>query len=226
MRPKSSPRSTIPTSRTSTGSKRRRVCRSSWSSSRARLAQRVARGPIPIDEALPIARQIAEALEAAHEAGIIHRDLKPANIKVRADGTVKVLDFGLAKALESADAMRANGDGKANELTDHHDASDDATGLILGTAAYMSPEQAKGRPADKRADIWAFGVVLFEMLTGRALFAGESTMDVLGAVLRQPMDLAALPGTTPADRATSAASLPRARSQAAVARHRRRSHRD
>ncbi len=161
------------------------------------LAQRIARGPIPIDEALPIARQIADALEAAHEAGIIHRDLKPANIKVRADGTVKVLDFGLAKALESADAIRQTADGKANSPTITTPAMTQA-GLILGTAAYMSPEQAKGRPADKRADIWAFGVVLFEMLTGRALFAGESTMDVLGAVLRQPTDLTALPGTTPA----------------------------
>jgi serine/threonine protein kinase len=142
------------------------------------LAERIARGPIPLDEALPIARQIAEALEAAHEHGIIHRDLKPANIKVRPDGTVKVLDFGLAKAFDSAPASI--------------DASQSATmtspamtrmGVILGTAAYMSPEQARGKPVNKRADIWSFGVVLYEMVTGRQLFKGSTVSDTLAALL-------------------------------------------
>src|SRR5262245_3979980 len=128
------------------------------------LADRIAAGPMPLAEALPIARQIAEALEAAHEHGVVHRDLKPANVKVRDDGVVKVLDFGLAKALDpsssSADA--------ANSPT--FTAIGTEMGMILGTAAYMSPEQAKGKAADKRADVWAFGVVLYEMLAGRALF--------------------------------------------------------
>ena len=133
------------------------------------LSQRIARGAIPIDEALPIAKQIAEALEAAHEQGIIHRDLKPANIKVRADGTVKVLDFGLAKALDPA---AASSPAAMNSPTITSPAMTQA-GMILGTAAYMAPEQARGTAVDKRADIWAFGVVLFEMLTGRRAFAGE-----------------------------------------------------
>src|ERR1700694_2932853 len=123
------------------------------------LADRIAQGPIPLDEALPIAKQIAEALEAAHEQGIIHRDLKPANIKVRTDGTVKVLDFGLAKAI---DATGSSGAGAMNSPT--LSMLPTQAGLILGTAAYMSPEQAKGRAVDKRADIWAFGAVLYEML--------------------------------------------------------------
>ena len=118
--------------------------------SRSRLAERIAQGPIPLDEALPIAKQIAEALEAAHEAGVIHRDLKPANIKVREDGTVKVLDFGLAKAL---DPNPAGDPSQSPTLT----AAATQMGVIMGTAAYMSPEQAKGRPVDKRADVWAFG---------------------------------------------------------------------
>src|SRR5262249_27441359 len=125
------------------------------------LADRIARGPIAINDALPIARQIAEALEAAHEQGIIHRDLKPSTIKVRPDGPLKVLDFGLAKAMAQAGAMSSS-----------HSMSPTITtpamtqmGMILGTAAYMSPEQAKGRLADKRSDVWAFGVVVFEMLT-------------------------------------------------------------
>ena len=127
------------------------------------LADRIAQGAIPVDEALAIAKQIAEALEAAHEQGIIHRDLKPANIKVREDGTVKVLDFGLAKAL---DATSGAGCG-ADELAGSQRRVPTEAGVILGTAAYMSPEQARGRPVDKRADIWAFGAVLYEMLTGR-----------------------------------------------------------
>ena len=131
------------------------------------LADRIAHGPLPVDEALAIARQIADALEAAHEHGIVHRDLKPANIKVRDDGTVKVLDFGLAKAPRADPVSAAMGDAYA--VADDHEPGDHTgVGVILGTAAYMSPEQAKGKPADKRSDIWAFGCVLFEMLTGEA----------------------------------------------------------
>src|SRR5205814_10567652 len=126
------------------------------------LADRIALGPIPIDEALPIARQIAEALEVAHDQGIVHRDLKPANIKVKADGTVKVLDFGLAKMLEPETAA-SSGLSMSPTLTVHATYA----GVILGTAAYMSPEQARGKAVDRRADIWAFGCVLFEMLAGR-----------------------------------------------------------
>ena len=157
------------------------------------LQDRIAKGPIPLDEALPIARQIAEALEAAHEQGIIHRDLKPANVKVRDDGTVKVLDFGLAKALgpDLSDAEAAN------SPTMTMTAAATKMGVIMGTAAYMSPEQARGKTVDKRADIWAFGVVLFEMLTGRQAFAGTDISLTLAAVLRQDMDWAELPSDTP-----------------------------
>ena len=159
------------------------------------LSQRIARGPIPLDETLPIARQIAEALEAAHEQGIIHRDLKPANIKVRADGTVKVLDFGLAKALDtpaSSGAVEA-----MNSPTITSPAVTQA-GMILGTAAYMAPEQARGKAVDRRADIWAFGAVLFEMLTGRQVFKGETVSHVIAAVLKDEPDWTALPADTPA----------------------------
>jgi len=156
------------------------------------LSQRIARGAMPLDEALPIAKQIAEALEAAHEQGIIHRDLKPANIKVRADGTVKVLDFGLAKAIDptagsSATAMNSP------TLSIHATQA----GMILGTAAYMSPEQARGTTVDKRADVWAFGVVLWEMLTGRRLFEGATVSDTLAAVLTRDPDWTALPAGAP-----------------------------
>ena len=154
------------------------------------LADRIKHGPIPLDEALPIAKQIAEALEAAHEAGVIHRDLKPANIKVRDDGTVKVLDFGLAKALDP----NPEGDpSQSPTLT----AAATQMGVIMGTAAYMSPEQAAGRTVDKRGDVWSFGVVLFEMLTGQRLFTGETVSHVLGAVLQVGPKWDALPTGTP-----------------------------
>jgi serine/threonine-protein kinase len=157
------------------------------------LADRIASGPLPLTDALAIAQQIASALETAHEQGIVHRDLKPANVKVREDDTVKVLDFGLAKAFAPAGESSVDA---ANSPTITTPAMTEL-GMILGTAAYMSPEQARGRPADKRADIWAFGVVLFEMLTGRRLFDGETVSDTLAAVLRQEIDWRALPADTP-----------------------------
>src|SRR5262249_451725 len=147
------------------------------------LSERIARGAIPIDEALPIAKQIAEALEAAHEQGIIHRDLKPANIKVTPSGTVKVLDFGLAKIAEPSPAMTGPS-ARSLSPTITSPALMTGVGVLLGTAAYMSPEQAKGRPADRRSDIWAFGCVLYEMLAGRRAFEGEDVVDLLGAVTR------------------------------------------
>ena len=143
------------------------------------LADRIARGPIPIDEALPMARQIAEALEAAHEQGIIHRDLKPANIKIREDGTVKVLDFGLAKALDRK--SEAGGDAMKSPAPGAHATE---AGVILGTAAYMSPEQARGRTVDRRADIWAFGVVFYEMLSGTRPYTGDSSQETMASVFR------------------------------------------
>ncbi|HVL69473.1 MAG TPA: protein kinase [Vicinamibacterales bacterium] len=158
------------------------------------LSQRIGRGPVPLEETLPIARQIAEALEAAHEHGIVHRDLKPANIKVRPDGTVKVLDFGLAKAMDPAAAVAAP---VMNSPTFTSPAMTQM-GVILGTAAYMAPEQARGKAVDKRADIWAFGLILHEMLTGRPMFSGEDASDVLAAVLRQEIEWQALPDATPA----------------------------
>jgi len=156
------------------------------------LADWLAKGPIPVDEALPIARQIGEALEAAHEQGIIHRDLKPANIKVRDDGTVKVLDFGLAKAMGPA---AASGD-PADSPTLTSPAMTQM-GMVLGTAAYMSPEQARGRPVDKRSDIFSFGCVLYEMLTGAKPFAGETVSELIGAVLHQTVDFGRLPPGVP-----------------------------
>ena len=157
------------------------------------LSQRLARGAIPLDEALPIARQIAEALEAAHEQGIIHRDLKPANIKVRPDGTVKVLDFGLAKATEptpgSLPSMSISPTITTPAMTQ--------SGMILGTSAYMSPEQARGRLVDKRTDVWAFGAVLYEMLTGARAFDGEDTTEVIAAVVKTTPNWSALPVDTP-----------------------------
>jgi len=166
---------------------------------------------LPIDEALPIAKQIADALEAAHEQGVIHRDLKPANIKVRTDGTVKVLDFGLAKLVGPAEAglhgepSGAHGDARGVRLQPDFSASPTITtpamtqaGMILGTAAYMSPEQARGKTVDKRADIWAFGAVLFEMLTSRRAFPGEDITDTIVSVVSKEPDWSALPAATPA----------------------------
>jgi serine/threonine-protein kinase len=139
------------------------------------LADRITQGRIRLDEALGIVRQIAEAIEAAHEKGIIHRDLKPANIKLRPDGTVKVLDFGLAKIFETQPARAS--------VSDSPDRSASMPGMVLGTAAYMAPEQAKGQEADRRADVWGVGCVLFEMLTGRAVFEGDTNGDILAEVL-------------------------------------------
>jgi Tol biopolymer transport system component/predicted Ser/Thr protein kinase len=159
------------------------------------LAQRLARGPMPLDEALPIAKQIAEALESAHDAGIVHRDLKPANVKVREDGTVKVLDFGLAKAFNAGPAT-SNAEHVFSAPTM---ASPNVTmkGVILGTPAYMAPEQARGKPVDKRADIWAFGVLLYEMISGRRPFDGDTLSDTIASVLTSDMDFSAIPATTP-----------------------------
>ena len=159
------------------------------------LSQRIARGAIPLADVLPIAKQIAEALEAAHEQGIIHRDLKPANIKITPDGVVKVLDFGLAK-LAHPEAVAGRADVTAAP-TITSPAMMTGEGVILGTAPYMSPEQAKGRAADRRCDIWAFGCVLYEMLTGRRAFDGEDMTDVLGAVVRLDPDWSCLPAETP-----------------------------
>jgi len=168
------------------------------------LAARTLSGPrgLPLDEALPIAKQIAEALEAAHEQGIIHRDLKPANIKVRPDGTVKVLDFGLAKAMEPAPGSSPSMSMSPTITTPAHlrqgygGQAMTQAGMILGTAAYMSPEQARGATVDKRADLWAFGVVLWEMLTGTRLFEGATVSDTLAAVLKtEPVWTALAPAT-------------------------------
>ena len=153
------------------------------------LSARLTRGPIPLDEALPIARQIADALEAAHELGVIHRDLKPANVKLRPDATVKVLDFGLAKAMEPP---VTSGPGVSRSPTLTTPAMTQA-GMVLGTAAYMSPEQARGKAVDKRADIWALGAVLFEMLAGQRAFPGDDVADVLASVLAREPDWTRLP---------------------------------
>ena len=156
------------------------------------LADRIGHGAIPIDETLAVARQIAQALEAAHERGIIHRDLKPANIKLTAGGSVKVLDFGLAKSVRT---VRSGGPVDLAQFA----TAETAPGMILGTAAYMAPEQARGQPVDKRIDIWAFGVVLYEMLTGRRPFEGQTLSDTVAAVLRQEIDWTRLPADTPDD---------------------------
>jgi len=156
------------------------------------LSVLIARGPMPLADALPIAKQIADALEAAHEQGIIHRDLKPANIKIRSDGTVKVLDFGLAKALDPAATSSV-------EAVNSPTLSVRGTqmGLIIGTAAYMAPEQARGKPVDRRADIWAFGVVLYEMLSGRRAFEGEDISVTLASVIKEDVSWPSLPADLP-----------------------------
>ena len=155
------------------------------------LADRLRLGPIPLDDALGLARQMAEAIEYAHERGIVHRDLKPANVKVTSDGTVKILDFGLAKAV----VPDVPADADADTPTITHGITE--LGAILGTPAYMSPEQATGRPIDRRTDVWAFGCVLFEMLTGARPFRGETATDTLSAVLGREPDWSTLAATTP-----------------------------
>jgi serine/threonine-protein kinase len=157
------------------------------------LADRIAEGPIPLAEALPIARQIAEALESAHELGIVHRDLKPANVKVRDDGTVKVLDFGLAKAVDPVSTITPADMANSPTIT----ARSTQMGIIVGTAAYMAPEQARGRVVDRRADIWAFGAVLFEMITGRRAFEGEDVSITLANVLKEDVSWNVLPESVP-----------------------------
>jgi serine/threonine-protein kinase len=159
------------------------------------LADRIASGPIQLREALTIAAQIAEALDAAHDQGIVHRDLKPANIKLRPDETVKVLDFGLAKIADPADSSQLSATAASSPT---FSLAGSRVGMILGTAAYMAPEQARGRPVDKRADVWAFGVVLYEMLTGTRAFAGEDVSDTLASVIKFDPDWTKLPSETPA----------------------------
>ena len=154
------------------------------------LAERIADGPIPVEQAVAMVRQIAEALSAAHDAGIIHRDLKPANIKVRSDGTVKVLDFGLAKAAEGRGGEAAD----APTMT----AMSSQVGAVVGTAAYMAPEQARGEAGDKRADIWALGCVCYELLSGHRPFEGRTMSDTLASVLAREVDLTRLPEEVPA----------------------------
>jgi eukaryotic-like serine/threonine-protein kinase len=162
------------------------------------LADRIAEGPILLDDALPIARQIAEALEAAHEQGIIHRDLKPANIKVRPDGMVKVLDFGLAKLVEIKGIHGQPAVAPVSESPTITTPAVTRAGMILGTAAFMAPEQIKSHAVDRRVDIWAFGATFYEMLSGRRAFKGDDVSDTLAAVLRQDVDWSALPARTPA----------------------------
>ncbi len=157
------------------------------------LAERIARGALPVDDALAIARQVADALEYAHERGVVHRDLKPANIKITGDGTVKVLDFGLAKALEDDPSSSSPDLTKSPTLT----SAGTKAGVILGTAAYMSPEQAKGKTVDRRADIFSFGAVLYEMLTGAQAFTGETASETLASVLKDEPDWSALPAAVP-----------------------------
>ena len=155
------------------------------------LQERVAKGPLPVEEALEVCRQIAEGVEAAHEKGVIHRDLKPANVKVTPEGKVKILDFGLAKAFEAEPPV--------TDISQSPTLTEEMTraGVILGTAAYMSPEQAKGEAVDKRADIFAFGCVLYELLTGKRTFDGKTITETLGAIIHKEPDWDGLPATTP-----------------------------
>src|SRR6202051_2187324 len=146
------------------------------------------RGPLDFDDALPIIRQLIDGIEAAHEKNIVHRDLKPANIKITPEGVVKILDFGLAKAMDPA-PLSGSTPGNSPTLT----IGATAVGTILGTAAYMAPEQAKGKQADKRSDIWSFGVILYEVLTGKRLFPGDTAVEILGAVLNRDPDISAAP---------------------------------
>lgn len=168
------------------------------------LAERIRGGRISPDEAVPIARQIAEALEAAHDKGIIHRDLKPANVKLTAGGNAKVLDFGLAKAVEDTEAADS-----ANSPTLAIGMAATRAGVILGTAGYMSPEQARGRAVDKRADIWSFGVVLLEMLSGGAAYPGETVAETLASVIRDDPPLNQTAGRHTAGRPATPRALPR-----------------
>ena len=156
------------------------------------LAQRIAKGPLAVDETLDVCHQIAEGVEAAHEKGIIHRDLKPANVKITPEGKVKVLDFGLAKAFhdEPSDADQTHSPTITEAMT--------RPGVVLGTAAYMSPEQAKGKPVDKRADIWAFGCVSYECLTGKRAFQGETITETVASILKSEPDWTLLPAESPA----------------------------
>jgi serine/threonine protein kinase len=161
------------------------------------LAERIQQGPMPVEEAVRIAKQIAEAVEAAHEKGVVHRDLKPANVNITPDGTVKVLDFGLAKAL-IGDPMSGDKIDQALSLSPTLTQAMTGLGVLLGTAGYMSPEQARGKPVDRRADIWSFGCILYEMLTGQRLFTGETATDVIGAVVHKEPDLDELSAKVPA----------------------------
>jgi len=181
------------------------------------LADRIRAGPIPVHEALPIARQIADALEYAHERGVVHRDLKPANIKIPPEDTVKILDLGLAKAVHCEPNAVVTGDSPTlSQITTE-------SGVLLGTAAYMAPEQAKAKPVDRRADIWAFGCVLYEMLTAKKAFLGDTVTETLAAVLKNEPDWSQLPSDAGA-RPRSAAPVFAKGSEAAPARHRRRPH--